>query len=368
MVINNEYKMKRLRIFAILSLLWLTMLGNAADNVVVNVRMDTTRILIGEQVLMKVRVSADINDVIVMPNYPDSILVEGVEVLSHYTEKNETLDQGRRQAITEAYRITSFDSAAYYIPPIEVRVGDSVYRSKKGIALEVISPQVDTTHIDKFFGPKDIAEVYYDWDDLRLPMILWALGVILLLLALYMGVQIKNNHRILPNIRLRLEGPPHKWAMRQINKLRSARPHNPDEAHRYYADLTDIVRSYIARRYGFKATAMTSAEIIQRLQGANDPRLLNELQEMFEAADLVKYAGLTQQVDEDDRTLMIALEYVNATKESGEPKKPVTAKEDTTVKRSRMRRDVLLAANVLLALVGIGLVGWAAYIIYNMYY
>ncbi len=360
--------MKLLRFFAIFALLWLTDVGNAAAQVVVNVSMDTTRILIGEQVQMKVRVSASSRDLIVMPNYPDSVLVEGVEVLSHYTEKSEPLDQGRRQAITEVYRITSFDSAAYYIPPIEVRVGDSVYKSRRGITLEVISPQVDTTHIDKFFGPKDIANVYYDWDDLRLPMILWALGVILLLIALYMAIQIKNNHRILPNIRLRLEGPPHKWAMRQIDKLRSVHPHNPDEAHRYYAGLTDIVRTYIARRYGFKATAMTSAQIIEHLQGANDPRLLKELQEMFEAADLVKYAGLTQQVDENDRNLMIAMEYVNATKDTDEGRKPVKPKEDTTVKRSRMRHDILVVANILLTLAGIGLVGWAAYIIYNLYY
>lgn len=365
---NNNKEMKRLRIFAIFTLLWLCWANNAAAQVVVNVSMDTTRILIGEQVLMKVRVSAASNDLIEMPEYPDSVLVDGVEVLSHYTEKSEPIDQGRRQAITEAYRITSFDSAAYYIPPIEVRVGDSIYKSKRGIALEVISPQVDTTHIDKFFGPKDIANVYYDWDDLRKPMGLWALGVVLLLLALYMAIQIKNNHRILPNIRLKLEGPPHKWAMRQIAKLRNARPHNPDEAHRYYAGLTDIVRTYIARRYGFKATAMTSAQIIEHLKGANDPHLLQELQEMFEAADLVKYAGLNQQVDENDRNLLIAMEYVNATKDPGDEKKQIKPKEAATVKRSRMRRDILVAANIVLALVGAGIVAWAVWMVYNMYY
>lgn len=365
---NNNKEMKRLRIFAIFTLLLLCRANNAASQVVVNVSMDTTRILIGEQVLMKVRVSAAGNDLIVMPEFPDSVLVEGVEVLSHYTEKSGPIDQGRRQAITEAYRITSFDSAVYYIPPIEVRVGDSVYKSKRGIALEVISPQVDTTHIDKFFGPKDIASVYYDWDDLRMPMGLWAMGVVLLLLALYMAIQIKNNHRILPNIRLRLEGPPHKWAMRQIAKLRNTRPHNPDEAHRYYAGLTDIVRTYIARRYGFKATAMTSAQIIEHLKGANDPHLLQELQEMFEAADLVKYAGLNQQVDENDRNLLIAMEYVNATKDPGDEKKQIKPKEAATVKRSRMRRDILLAANIVLALVGAGIVARAVWMVYNMYY
>ena len=355
----------------ILSLVVVLLMVPAPISAQVNVtlRMDTNQIYIGEQVLLKLKVSAESKDIVIVPEFPDSMLVEGVEVLSHYRESTAQLDAGKRQAIVEAYRITSFDSALYYIPPMEVQVGDSVYKSKAGMALKVVSPDVDTTKVDKFFGPKENAEVYYDWSDLRHPFLLWMLGVLLLIVAAYIAVQIKNNHRILPKLKLHFEGPPHKWAMRQISRLKDNRPTEASDAHRYYADLTDIVRNYIARRYGFKATAMTSAQIIEHLQGANNPRLLAELQEMFEAADLVKYAGLNAAIDENDRNLLIAIEYVNATKETEiDKKRQPKPKEESVVRRSRQRRALLLGVNILVALAGVALFVWAVVIMYNLYY
>lgn len=342
---------------------------SAAAQVNAVLKMDTNQIFIGEQVLLKLKVSAGINDVIIVPDFPDSILVNGVEVLNHYRESMESIDAGKRQTIVEAYRITSFDSALYYIPPMEVQVGDSVYKTKGGMALKVISPDVDTTKLDKFFGPKENAEIYYDWNDLRRPFLLWFVSIILLVLAVYMAVQIKNNHRILPKLKLHFDGPPHKWAMRQIAKLQANRPEEASDAHHYYANLTDIVRTYIARRYGFKATAMTSAQIVERLREANDPKLLAELQEMFETADLVKYAGLRADIDENDRNLLIAIGYVNATKETdADNKRKAKPKEEPKVKRSRREHTLLVAANIAIALAGIGMFVWSAVIMYNLYY
>ncbi|MBO4593014.1 MAG: hypothetical protein J5678_02335 [Bacteroidaceae bacterium] len=352
----------------LLSLLLAVVISGKAQ-VSITLKMDTNQIFIGEQVLMKLKVSAPSNAVVIVPQFPDSVLTDGVEVLEHYRESTASFDGGRRQTLVEAYRITSFDSALYYIPPLEVQVGDSIYKSKTGMALKVISPDVDTTKVDKFYGPKENAEVYYDWSDLRRPFLLWLLGVVLLLAAAYMAIQIKNNHRILPKLKLHFDGPPHKWAMRQIEKLKGNRPTEPEEAHRYYAGLTDIVRTYIDRRYGFKATAMTSAQIIDRLQGSNDPKLLSELQEMFVAAVLVKYAGIKADIDENDRNLLIAIEYVNATKETeAQTKRSQRPKEEPKVRRSRQRRTLLVCVNVAVAAAGIALFTWAAVIMYNMYY
>ena len=231
-------------IIVLLSLLLASLQMSA--QVIVSLKMDTNQIYIGEQVLLKLKVTADANQVVIMPEYPDSQLVKGVEVLNHYTESTEILNAGKRHAVTEAYRITSFDSALYYIPPIEVEVDGKKYASRQGMALKVVSPNVDTTKVDKFYGQMQNAEVLYDWSDLKRPVIFWFLGVLLILASIYIALQIKNNHRILPKIRLRPEGPPHKWAMKQIDKLKSNTPATPEEAHVYYTDLTDIIRTYIA--------------------------------------------------------------------------------------------------------------------------
>lgn len=358
----------KLRYIILLMSGWLTVIGAMAQ-VTVTQQLDTNQIFIGEQVLLKVKVTANANDLIVMPNLAKSNVVDGVEVINQYVEKQETLNGGRRKSITQAYRITSFDSALYRIPPIEVEVNQKPYHSETGNGFKVVSPEVDTVHVNKFLAPKECIDVVYDWDDFKRPMTFWALGVLLLMAAVYMAVQIRNNHRLLPKLRLFPEPPPHKWAMKQISVLNAHKPTAPEDAHLYYAELTDIIRSYISKRYGFKATAMTSEQIITYLKDVNDPKLLSDLREMFNAADLVKYAGVVSEIKEDDRNLLIAMEYVNCTKDiQQEKQKPVEVKEEPKVKRSRNTRNLLIGATVVVALAGMVLFLWSVAIMYDLYF
>lgn len=355
--------------YIVFLLLCMLALAKTSAQVIVTLQMDTNQIYIGEQVSLKLKVTADANLPIVVPQYPDSQLIDGVEVVDRYAESNDLLNAGRRQSLTQVYRITSFDSALYYIPPVEVRVGDKTYKSREGMALKVVSPEVDTTKVDKFFGAMENAHVVYDWNDLKRPLCFWLIGILLIVVAIYMAIQIKNNHRILPKINLHLEGPPHKVAIKQIEKLKSTHPTDSEEAHIYYSGLSEIVRTYIAKRYGFKATAMTTAQIIERLKDINTPGMLKELDQMFQTSDLVKYAGISTIVSENDPNIRVAVEYINTTKESeAERKNKRKTKADIEVTRSYQTHALLVAVCSLVALSGIVLVGWAVGIMYNLYY
>ncbi len=364
---NLQIRMKIRYILLILAVCFCAM-GAKAQITVVQ-KMDTNQIYIGEQVLLKIKVTASANDLVVMPRLAKTNITEGVEVLPQYTEKEEGLDGGRRKAITEAYRITSFDSALYRIPPIEVEVNHQAYKSAEGIGFKVISPEVDTVNVNKFMAPKENIDVVYEWEDLRTPFMLWALGLVLILVAIYMAVQIRNNHRLLPRIRLFPETPPHKWALKQINILNTRKPAAPEDAHLYYSELTDIIRLYIARRYGFKATAMTSEQIIERLSEINDPRLLGDLREMFSAADMVKYAGMSSAISENDRNLLIAMEYINSTKDvQQENQKPRVVEQEPKAKRTRNTHHLLVALTIVVGVAGAALLVWAVAIMYNLYF
>ena len=74
------------------------------------------------------------------------------------------LNDGRRSLITQEYTVTSFDSALYYLPPMEVLVDNKAYRSK-ALALKVYSMPVDTLHPDQFFGPKPVMKAPFAWED-----------------------------------------------------------------------------------------------------------------------------------------------------------------------------------------------------------
>ena len=97
------------------------------------------------------------------------------------------------------------------------------------------------------------------------------------------------------------------------------------------------------------------------------PQLLAELAELFEATDLIKYAGMSGSNAEKDKNLMVAVEYVNTTKEESGGKK---TKESVApeIKRSYKVRVMLVTANYIIVLTGCGLIAWSLYTVYNMLY
>ena len=60
---------------------------------------------------------------------------------------------GARMVLTKPYAITSFDSALYRLPPVEVTVDGKTYRSATPLALKVNTVRVDTPHTDQSTGP-----------------------------------------------------------------------------------------------------------------------------------------------------------------------------------------------------------------------
>ena len=84
--------MRKICITLLSAVLWAISFGSLWAQVNVTLKMDTNQIFIGEQVQLKLKVSAGSDDVVIVPDFPDSVLVEGVEVLGHHRESSATLD------------------------------------------------------------------------------------------------------------------------------------------------------------------------------------------------------------------------------------------------------------------------------------
>ena len=97
-----------------------------------------------------------------------------------------------------------------------------------------------------------------------------------------------------------------------------------ESAKEFYTRLTDALREYMHSRYGFNATDMTTGEIIENLLRFNDKDAIKELKEILEVADLVKFAKFRPSLNENDRNMLCAIDFVNATKDvEEENRKPV---------------------------------------------
>ena len=149
-----------------------------------------------------------------------------------------------------------------------------------------------------------------------------------------------------------------------INKLKAGTINTASDQKAYYTTLVDTLRTYLQERFGFNAMEMTSAEIIEHLQAENDEEALNELRELFRTADLVKFAKYTTLINENDRNLVTAVEYINQTKIEEEVK-PQPTEIVVEEKRSKIAKAVLISS---IAIVAIAIVVLLWFLGYRLYY
>ena len=314
-----------------------------AQQVTVRASIDSLQLLVGEQTKIHLEVSMDADRKLRLPVIKDT-LVRGVEVLDIAKPDTQKLNDDKRWLIRQDYTVTSFDSALYYLPPLEVMVDDKEYRSES-LALKVYSIPVDTLHPDQFFGPKTIVEVPLQWQDIDsmvyslIFMLLFGAGCVFLI------VRLKNNKPIIKIIKIEPKLPPHQEAMKHIEEIKANKNIQREDPKLYYTELTDVIRTYIAERFGFNAMEMTSAEIIEQLLQVKDKDSLKDLKYLFETADLVKFAKHAPMMNENDMNLVNAVDFINETKIEEEPG---TKKEPTEIKveekRSKQGRIALMCS------------------------
>lgn len=308
------------KIFIIYYLLFI--ISTLSAQVTVEARIDSLQMLVGEQTGITIDVSCDAKANVELPVFQKGQqLAPGVELVEMTPADTTKIDDGKRMQVSRKYIVTAWDSSFYYIPPIKVLVNNKEYETKN-LALKVYTLDVDTVHVDQYFGAKDVMNAPFSWDDWK--PVIWCFILVLLLAALagYLYHVLRTGKPLIRIIRRKRKEPAHKVALGEIERIKSERTWAQEDSKEYYTQLTDTLRTYIQERYGFSAMEMTSGEIIERLTEENDEEALKELRELFQTADLVKFAKWTTLINENDANLMTALEYINQTKQEEDPNQP----------------------------------------------
>ena len=355
--------MKAIRII-VLFVAWCSVMALSAQ-VTVDAKIDSTRIFIGQQVGITVDVSADAGKKVEFAHY-DSLqqMIPGIEVVNTSGPDTQLLNDGKRMVLTQRYVVTSFDSALYYIPPITVKVDGKDYQAKTNLALKVLTVNIDTMKVDSICGFKPEMKPPFSWDDWK-PVIWMVIGLLILVaLLIYVVIRLITNKPIIHRIKLRQHIAPHKVAMQKIAQIKEDNLVQSEDSKEYYTQLTDTLRQYISERFKFSAMEMTSSEIIEHLQAENDEEALRELRELFQTADLVKFAKYTTLINENDRNLVTAVEYINQTKIEEETK-PQPTEIVVEEKRSKIAKAILIAS---IAAVAIAIIVVTCFLVYRLYY
>ncbi len=108
--------------------------------------------------------------------------------------------------------------------------------------------------------------------------------------------------------------PAHIVALRKLDKYRGSKMWAPEQQKAFYSGLTDVMREYMAARYEFGAMEMTTAEIFDEMKSKDAPKeLQEELKDLFERADFVKFAKFTASDEDNARALPTAVKFVTET-------------------------------------------------------
>ena len=349
------------RLFLIISLITSTLF--AAAQVSVEVEIDSIQIFVGQQTHLRLTTNVQPSQKVEFPKFqPTQMITPGVEVLKCEEEKHDVGDGF--EARTMVYTLTSFDDTLYYLPPMTVKVDGKQYKNKS-LALKVLTIDVDTTQVDQFFGPKDVQDNPFLWSEWSLPFWLSVLMLVLVALCYYLYLRLRDNKPIITHIRIVKRLLPHQKAMQEIEQIKADKMVISGDSKEYYTKLTDTLRKYIEERYKFNAMEMTSSEIIERLTAQQDQKALDELRSLFITADLVKFAKYSTLINENDKNLVSAIDFINQTKLENQPVeetvKPQLSEED---QRSQKSRRLLKSVITLISVVCAALF---AYVVFTMY-
>ena len=222
--------------------------------------------------------------------------------------------QPGRKNRTELYNvrgsivIAPFEEGTYFLPPIPVLRGRDTLVFE-GMEIEVKTMPVDTAT----FQIHDIK------GQMRYPLtfkelIPWICGVLVFAALLVLGIRALRRRKQ-ETTAAEHRDPAYIVALRELDKWRGDAFWAPEKQKAFYSGITDALKTYMEDRFGVDAPEMTTAELFAALQDAKDlpADLREELREVFECADFVKFAKHVASQEENARALPTAVRFVTST-------------------------------------------------------
>jgi hypothetical protein len=289
-----------------------------AQQVTVKASIDSTNILIGDQIKLILEIEKPKNIDVQFPLIPDT-LGAGIEVVQRLPVDTLKLENKERETLSQSYYITSFDSGVHQIPSFFFKL--KFDRMLDSVATKALSFQVFTIKIDTTKGPVDIKPPYSAPVSLK-EVTPYILGIILIAAILFfIFYYIKWKKKNVPLFRKPekpLE-PAHIIALRELDRIKAQKLWQSEKIKQYYSEVADTVRAYIENRFDIPAMEQTSAEtigIFKQNKELIDGTSLDQIQHILSLADLVKFAKYAPLPDDNNLTLMNAYFFVNQTKKA----------------------------------------------------
>ncbi|HAH23027.1 MAG TPA: hypothetical protein DCL77_04570 [Prolixibacteraceae bacterium] len=287
-----------------------------AQQVTVKASIDSTHMLIGDQIKLILEIEKPKDMDIQFPKLPDT-LSSHVEVVKRLPVDTIKLANQDREKLSQSILISSFDSGSHVIPPFYFKLKHKQYADSvatKALMFDVLTMKIDTTK-----GPVDIKTPYAAPITLK-EVTPYILGIILLgaiIFFIFYYTRWKKKNVPLFSKPEKPKEPAHVIALRELDHIKAQKLWQQEKIKQYYSEVADTIRTYIENRFDIPAMEQTSAETIgvfKQNKELIDGNALNEIQHILSLADLVKFAKYTPLPDDNNLTLMNAYFFVDQTK------------------------------------------------------
>ncbi len=307
MIRNRIMKIKRIISIALVSFL---LAFNTNAQLAVSAALDSTHMMIGDQMRLHLSIQYPPNINIVKVDYSELEKDEDFELLSN--GNFDTLDQNGLLILQKDLLFSIYDSGSFYVPPIKVDYsfnGQSQSKSTYKIQVDVMTPQQDSVYLTAI---KPIIKEARTWRDL-LPIFI-GVFVLILVLGLVFYLVNRRGKEVAPPPPIR-KVPAHEIANDKLTGLKKKQLWQNGEVKAYQSELTYIVREYLENRYDAQALESTTSEILSQLKSLDfDDNMKSQLREMLELADMVKFAKAEPPVEAHERLMNYAESFVDKTK------------------------------------------------------
>jgi hypothetical protein len=280
----------------------------SGQDISVRAMLDTARAMIGDQMRLHIRLEKPDATTVIFPALQDT-LTKKIEIISKSSIDTSRSDTGRT-ILSQDLLITVFDTGFFEIPPLSFAFQTEQFRDTirtTPVYFEIVSLPVDTAIRDiraNLKAPINAAEI--------LPFALGFIALLMIALVLVYWIRKRRQKGTLVPDEIPAE-PANVIALRELAQLREDKPWAHKQVKHYYIRLTEILRRYIERRYRIMALEQTTDEILESLKTSTNGAYLKRLAGILKLADLVKFAKVIPDPEENASQLEEAVAFVNST-------------------------------------------------------
>lgn len=308
------------RILAIATAL-LIHLSAAAQSVtpVVEAHVAPDSIMIGDRFDLVIDVERDQVQVVLFPAF--EVDKEGMVELVEDHPVDTIKRDGRWLRLRKRYTLQAFQEGQLHLGRASVlyadkNITDTLY-SRDSLMIEVGTYLIDSTSLP-VMALKPQKTLKFKFGEISGYLGWSLLGVLLLALVAYIFVCVMHHfgRNVGDLFRPAPPVPPHVAAIGALEELHNKKLWQNGKYKLYYSTLTDILRTYIAARYGIGAMEMTSDEIISAMRSVELPqKSAMDLTSILQEADLVKFAKAEPEAELNEQLYTAAYYFVEETKE-----------------------------------------------------